>query len=146
MKPLLLLAGVVALGFSGPVLAKPAMGHGNGNAFAYGVGHCHGYAVNREGSHSGLKGPIGEIGYGVGGCPPGLAKKEVPCMPPGQAKKLGIGSRVPVGYSLLSYNSLPRTMRARHSLSVRSRYLYNGRTLYEISPRSRTVTRVIRTR
>jgi hypothetical protein len=28
------------------------------------------------------------VGYGVGGCPPGLAKKAVACMPPGQAKKL----------------------------------------------------------
>jgi hypothetical protein len=27
-------------------------------------------------------------GYGVGGCPPGLAKKAVACMPPGQAAKL----------------------------------------------------------
>ncbi len=27
-------------------------------------------------------------GYGIGGCPPGLAKKPVACMPPGQAAKL----------------------------------------------------------
>ena len=25
------------------------------------------------------------------GCPPGLAKKAIPCVPPGQAKKWGIG-------------------------------------------------------
>jgi hypothetical protein len=29
-----------------------------------------------------------DVGYGVGGCPPGLAKKPVRCMPPGQAAKL----------------------------------------------------------
>lgn len=29
-------------------------------------------------------------GYGVGGCPPGLAKKAVACVPPGQAAKLGL--------------------------------------------------------
>jgi hypothetical protein len=116
------------------------MGHGNGHAFAYG------YPGDRGELHAhGLNGPIG---YGRGGCPPGLAKKAVPCMPPGQAKKLGlgIGSRVPLGYDLLSYNSLPRTVRTRQGLSMRSRYIYNRGTLYEVSPRTRTVTRVIRTR
>lgn len=29
------------------------------------------------------------------GCPPGLAKKSVPCVPPGQAKKWQVGSRIP---------------------------------------------------
>ncbi len=144
MKPLLLFAGGIALGFSGLALAKPGMGHDNSHAFAYGVGHGHGYAMDRGRSHAhGLNGPVG---YGAGGCPPGLAKKAIPCMPPGQAKKLGIGSQVPMGYNLLSYNSLPRTIRTRHSLSMRSRYIYNGGTLYEVGPRTRTVTRVIRTR
>ncbi|HVM22371.1 MAG TPA: hypothetical protein VM308_03575 [Sphingomicrobium sp.] len=32
-------------------------------------------------------------GFGIGGCPPGLAKKAVPCVPPGQAKQ---ALRVPV--------------------------------------------------
>lgn len=29
------------------------------------------------------------------GCPPGLAKKSVPCVPPGQAKKWVAGDRLP---------------------------------------------------
>lgn len=29
------------------------------------------------------------------GCPPGLAKKAVPCVPPGQAKKWIVGDRLP---------------------------------------------------
>lgn len=29
------------------------------------------------------------------GCPPGLAKKAVPCVPPGQAKKWQVGARIP---------------------------------------------------
>jgi hypothetical protein len=106
MKPLLLLTGVVALGFSGPGLAKPGMGQGNGHAFGFGMGHGHTYAIDREEMHSrGLRRPVG---YGAGGCPPGLAKKAVSCMPPGQARKLGIGSLVPRGYNLLSDSSLPR--------------------------------------
>ena len=30
-------------------------------------------------------------------CPPGLAKKAVPCVPPGQAKKWQVGNRIPGG-------------------------------------------------
>lgn len=30
------------------------------------------------------------------GCPPGLAKKAVPCVPPGQAMKWQIGERLPI--------------------------------------------------
>lgn len=33
----------------------------------------------------------GPVGYGVGGCPPGLAKKAIPCVPPGLAAKLAPG-------------------------------------------------------
>jgi Ni/Co efflux regulator RcnB len=37
--------------------------------------------------------------YGGGrkGCPPGLAKKNNGCLPPGQAKKYAIGQRLPAG-------------------------------------------------
>ena len=146
MKPALLLVGVVGLSLSGLGLAKPGMGHGNGNASWSGLGRSQGnaYAIGHEAPHGhGINGPAG---YGAGGCPPGLAKKAVPCMPPGQAKKLGIGSQVPRGYDLLAYGSIPRTFRTRHSLSMMGRYVYNGGTLYEVNPRTRTVTRVIRTR
>jgi len=34
------------------------------------------------------------VGYGVGGCPPGLSNKG--CMPPGQAAKLGVAATVPI--------------------------------------------------
>lgn len=30
------------------------------------------------------------------GCPPGLAKKAVPCVPPGQAMKWQLGQRLPI--------------------------------------------------
>jgi Ni/Co efflux regulator RcnB len=39
--------------------------------------------------------------YGQGkACPPGLAKKHNGCMPPGQARKLAVGERVPSGVTL----------------------------------------------
>ena len=34
---------------------------------------------------------------GPRGCPPGLAKKAVPCVPPGQAKRWEIGAPLPRG-------------------------------------------------
>lgn len=33
---------------------------------------------------------------GPKGCPPGLAKKAVPCVPPGQAMKWQLGERLPI--------------------------------------------------
>ena len=56
MKEILMFAGAAALAFAGPAFAKP--GHGNG----HGQGNPHAYGMN------------GPIGYGAGGCPPGLAK------------------------------------------------------------------------
>lgn len=135
MKQLLMLAGAAALAITGPAFAKPGNGNGHGNG--------HGYAY-------GLAGERGGNGYGVGGCPPGLAKKAVPCMPPGQARKLyGVGQQIPLGVgSLLGYDSLPRSVRTRYSnsLSPRSRYVSTNGYLYSVNPRTRVVQRVIRTR
>jgi hypothetical protein len=109
-----------------------------GNAHAMGRGNAYAYGVNGRPANVGQG-----TGYGVGGCPPGLAKKAVPCVPPGQAMKLGLGSQVPLGTNLLAYNALPTTVRTRHNLSTRSRYVLDNGTLYQVSPRTRTVTRVI---
>lgn len=41
-----------------------------------------------------------------GGCPPGLAKKNPPCIPPGQAKKFYRGEYIPdhVHYDIIRYD------------------------------------------
>ena len=104
MKQILLLAGAVALGIAGPAVAKP--GHGHGNPHAY--------------------------GYGTGGCPPGLAKKAIPCVPPGQAKKLyNVGQRFPLGYgSPLGYNQIPYDLRSQYGLrSLRQLLLWRRLSL-----------------
>ena len=125
MKNLILIAGASALGMAGPALAKPGNGHGHGNAHAYGIN--------------------GPVGYGVGGCPPGLAKKG--CMPPGQAKKLfGVGQRVPLRYNgLLGYNSLPYNLRSYYGqqLDPRSRYIYDQNYIYRVDPRTMLVQQVL---
>jgi hypothetical protein len=125
MKQLFLIAGVAALGIAVPAFAKPGNGHGNPHAY-------------------GLQGPVG---YGAGGCPPGLAKKAVPCMPPGQAKKLfGIGQRVPLGYrGLVRYNSLPYRLRSYYGpqLDPYSRYVYDNNYIYRVDPRTMLVQQIL---
>src|SRR6266404_5967698 len=95
MKQLLLIAGAAALGFAGPAFAKPGNGHGHGNPHDYGYD--------------------GPVGYGVGGCPPGLAKKHNGCMPPGQARKLARGQRWQSQYgSRYAYGQIPYNLRNRY--------------------------------
>jgi hypothetical protein len=120
MKQMILLAGAVALGFAGPALAKP--GHSKG--------HGHGHA------HS---------GYGGGACPPGLAKKAVPCVPPGQAKKMyNIGQRLPAGvFSPYAYNRIPYDLRSQYGLNQYGNYYYGNGYLYQVDPRTMLVQQVI---
>jgi len=132
MKHMLLLAGVMALGVAGPALAKPGNGHGHGHGHAYGVGNDQAYGIN------------GPIGYGVGGCPPGLAKKAVPCVPPGQAKKLGVGQRMPRGYAnRYGYNQIPYALRNQYGLNPYNNYYYNNGYLYGVDPRTMIVQQAI---
>jgi hypothetical protein len=123
MRQWMMLAGAAALAFAGQAAAKP--GHGNGHGHGYG----HGY------------GDRGRVG---GGCPPGLAKKNNGCMPPGQANKLSRGQRWQGGYgSYYSYNRIPYDLRRRYALSSRYRYYYSGGTIYVVDPRTMLIARVI---
>jgi hypothetical protein len=121
MKTLLLVSGALALGIAAPVLAGPANGHGRGH---------------------GVQGPVG---YGMGGCPPGLAKKAVPCMPPGQAKKMyGVGQRLPRGFANpYGYNQIPYSLRNQFGLNPYGSYYYGNGYLYRVDPRTMLVQQVI---
>ena len=121
MKQLLLLAGALALGIAGPALAKPGNGHGNPHAYGYN----------------------GPVGYGHGGCPPGLRNKG--CMPPGQARKLARGQRWLQSYgSRYSYRQIPYDLRNRYDLDPRDRYYYSNGYLYQVDPRTMLVEQVVR--
>jgi hypothetical protein len=131
MKNMLLIAGILALGAAGPALAKPGNGHGNG--------HGHG---NAYGSH--VENDAYGRGYGVGGCPPGLAKKHNGCLPPGQARKLARGQRWQSNYgSRYAYGQIPYNLRSRYDLSANSRYYYDNGYLYQVNPRTMLVQQVI---
>ena len=121
MNHLALLVGSAALAFAAPALADPGHGHGHGG------GH------DRE-----------AVGYGMGGCPPGLAKKHNGCMPPGQAKKLYRGQRWESGYgSPYAYRQIPYDIRQQYDLSPRYRYYYENGTIYAVNPRTMLIAQVI---
>lgn len=121
MNSLFLFAGALALGIAAPAFAGP--GHGRG----------HGHGVQEP------------LGYGLGGCPPGLAKKAVPCMPPGQAKKMyGVGQRLPLGFANpYGYNQIPYSLRNQYGLSPYGNYYYGNGYLYRVDPRTMLVRQVI---
>jgi len=123
MKQLLLIAGVAALATTAPAFAKPdhAKGHG------------------KHGVHSGHFAP------GIGGCPPGLAKKNNGCLPPGQAKKLfNVGQRLPYGYNgWTPYNQIPYDLRSHYGLDPYGRYVYDQNYLYRVDPTTMIVSQVL---
>lgn len=131
MKHLIMLAGAAALAAVGPAIAKPGNGHGNGN----GNGHGNPYAY-------GVNGPVG---YGVGGCPPGLAKKHNGCMPPGQAKKLyWVGQRFPLSYGQRwSYNQIPYDLQRQYGFNPYDRYYYGDGYVYRVDPKTMLIQQVV---
>ena len=122
MKHLLILAGVAALATTAPAYAKPdhAKGHKGHNA-------------------------KGHVGYGVGGCPPGLAKKNNGCLPPGQAKKLyNVGQRLPGHYGYAwNYNQIPYDLRSRYGFDDDDRYYYGDGYLYRVDPKTMLISQVV---
>jgi len=116
MKQILILAGAAALASTAPAYAKP--GHGN---------------------------PHGAVGYGVGGCPLGLAKKGNGCLPPGQAKKrYGVGYRFDRGFAgWTPYNQIPYDLRNRYDLNPYGRYIYDQNYIYQVDPTTYAVSRVL---
>ena len=118
MKHLLTLAGIAMLAATAPAYAKPdqAKHHAQGT-----------YA------------------YRAGGCPPGLAKKNNGCLPPGQAKKLyGVGQRVPLGYNgWTPYNQIPYDVRNRYDLDPYGRYIYDQNYVYRVDPTTMVVSQVL---
>jgi hypothetical protein len=126
MRHLMMLAGAASLAFAGAAVAKPGHGHGKGHGYGYAYGE---------------RGPVG---YGVGGCPPGLAKKHNGCLPPGQAKKLYRGEHYPSGYgTLFAYRQIPYELRRRYDLEPYDRYYYSNGYLYRVNPRTMLIEQVI---
>lgn len=128
MKQTLIVAGAALLASGGAAYGKPAHAkHGKSKPPA-------GHSMERA-----------PMGYGVGGCPPGLAKKNNGCMPPGQAKKLyNVGQRFPTGYGhLWNYNQIPNDLRRRYGFDPNQRYYYGDGYLYRVDPRTMLIAQVV---
>ena len=125
MKQALILAGAALAFTATPAVAKPGHSKGHGNV------HANHHA--------------GPMGYGVGGCPPGLAKKGNGCMPPGQTKKLyRVGQRYPGSYgNLWSYDQIPYNLRTRYGFDDDYRYYYGDGYLYRVDPKTLLIQQVV---
>ena len=80
-----------------------------------------------------------------GQCPPGLAKRDNGCLPPGQAKKLyNVGQRYNRNFgNAWTYNDIPQSMRSQYSLEQSDRYYYRNGYLYQVDPKTMLVQSVI---
>lgn len=131
MKQALILAGIAMLASASPAVAKP------------------GKAKHNQGQHARVldQGQGSLYGYGRGGCPPGLAKKNPQCMPPGQHKKMfGIGQRLPYDSNrLLGYNALPYDLRSQYGaqLDPYGRYYQQDNYLYRVDPTTMIVQQIL---
>ena len=125
MKKILIIAGVAAFATTTPALANPGKGKGNPHGNAHVAG--------------------GHVGYGTGGCPPGLAKKHNGCLPPGQAKKLyGVGQRFPLGYGYAwNYNQIPYDLRRQYGFQPGYNYYYGDGYLYRVDPGTMLISQVV---
>lgn len=126
MSKFAIAAGALALAFAGPAIAQP--GHAKGHK-----GHG-----NKHSQHQ-------VMGWGAGGCPPGLAKKNNGCMPPGQAKKLyNVGQRFPTSYGdRWTYNQIPYQWRNQYGFDPYSNYYYGDGYLYRVDPKTQLISQVI---
>ena len=120
MRSLILLAGAAAIAAAMPALADPP-GH------ARGKGHGK-HAVQPAHPH---------------GCPPGLADRNPPCVPPGQAQRLfREGQRIPAGYRyFVDYDVIPEAFRAQ--VPEGYRYIYRDNTVYVVDPATSLVRTII---
>jgi len=83
--------------------------------------------------------------FAANNCPPGLAKKNNGCLPPGQAKRMfREGQRVPNGYNYYTdYSNIPVQYRNQYNLDRNSRYIYRNGQIYVVDPRTSLVQRII---
>jgi hypothetical protein len=147
MRKLILLAGVAALASSLPAVAKPGNGGGHGNGHAAmkgGNGHSSARSVQTVRTvHT--RHAVRSTRYGANSCPPGLARKNNGCLPPGQAKKLySVGQRLPGGFANYSpYSAIPTQYRDQVPYNDAYRYIYRDNTAYVVDPRTNLITQVI---
>ena len=145
MKKLILLAGATVLAAAPPVAAKSDQGHGKGKHGLIENGKAH--KAGKSGRGLVVSDRFGRL-YALdarGRCPPGLAKKNNGCLPPGQAKKLyNIGQRYNRNFgNAWTYNQIPNHLRSQYQFDQSDRYFYNNGYLYQVDPKTMLIQQVI---
>jgi len=166
MKRLILLAGAAMLVAVSPVAAHPGNGHGQGHgnsAMAHGnSGMAHGNSAHTtvmHGNSTEARAVHGRADAGIvrtsngrlyaldrrGSCPPGLAKKNNGCLPPGQAKQMyNVGQRYNRNFGTTwSYNQIPDYLRNQYTFDPSDRYYYRNGYLYQVDPQTMMVQQAI---
>ena len=106
--------------FSAPVLADPPPGKGHGKPSADRRGDSFSITVEIDaGQRTAVQDYFGAA-IAQGHCPPGLAKKNNGCMPPGQAKKWARGRPLPRD---VVFYDLPRELVVRLNPPAGTRYV-----------------------
>jgi Ni/Co efflux regulator RcnB len=157
----LILAAFVA---AGPALAEKDKGHGHGKD-KHGDKHAekhHGKHQDKGGKHARHDTHRDDVKVGAffsdshrhaarayyvqqypagRGCPPGLAKKNNGCLPPGQAKKWAVGQPLP---REVRYYTVPQpVILSLPAAPVGYRYVRVGNDILLLSPQSALVVDVI---
>ena len=142
MYKLLLAAGAASIALAAPAAADPGKNKGNQSK--------HGQIMHeRQGHHQAKHSRRVYQGrttanYWGRSCPPGLAKKNNGCLPPGIAKRsFNVGDRWNGNYGQWSYKQVPRDWRNRYDLDSNNRYYYRNGYLYSVDPQTRLVESVI---
>ena len=153
MKKLILFAGAAILATTVPAFAQ---GHGNGHGRGHGnpahAATAHGNSGRAMAAHGRQYAGIVRTSTGRlyaldrrGGCPPGLAKKNNGCLPPGQARKLyNVGQRYNRNFgNLWTYDQIPDYLRNEYRFDQTDRYYYRNGYLYQVDPQTMLIQQVI---
>jgi hypothetical protein len=152
MRKLLMLSGATAMIAVAPSLAD-AQGRGKGKGHsANAPARVHGPARDVGRSDHWVRGPDGRwvrtdprLAGHPHGCPPGLANRNPPCVPPGQVNRLfREGQRLPVNYRYYTdYGQIPVDIRNRFGIPTGYRYIYRDNSVYVVDPTTRLVRDII---
>lgn len=147
MYKLLLAAGAAALALAAPAAADPGKNKGHGKQAKHGQmthqGQGKHYAKQAKHARHVYQGRA-TANYWGRSCPPGLAKRNNGCLPPGIAKRsFNVGDRWNGNYGQWSYNQVPLEWRNQYNLDNSNRYYYRNGYLYSVDPRTRVVESVI---
>ena len=144
MKTLFLLAGAAMLATTVPAVAS-GQAHGKAKHATSNKGKAHKAGkTNRGVVRSDRYGRLYALNA-RGACPPGLAKRNNGCLPPGQAKKqYNVGQRYNRNFGTVwTYDQIPTYLQSQHNFDQSDRYYYRNGYLYQVDPKTMLVQQAI---